>query len=351
MNQRRPQNVKKPKWWVNLILILGAASLIGLLITVPMVLLKPLAGGDATIDKPAEPPSENTAPASLSNTPTADPTPDVPSSSLAPSSAVKEPIPNQSASRSDGTSSASSPDDKATSAPTKETGPTAVAMSPTASATPPTTTAPPATNRPAVASTTPAESAATKPAVVHTETTPAGAPAKPVTTDDIAASLQPSAQSEAELQQFKKDVGERIDAADKETYSDDKKDLAREMLKRVNRLVKIVTIQFGNGERSLSEKNRTELLAELLKPNVADLLTSDSKSRVFILGYADASSGDPQTNAKISRDRSENVKAEIKQEYPYVRAYHFGIGATHLLDAGSRAKNRAVEVWLAIDSK
>lgn len=159
----------------------------------------------------------------------------------------------------------------------------------------------------------------------------------------------PPVQDPAELETFRAQVEERIAAAG-DTHTAEMKDAAREVLKRLTGILRITTLRFAAGDIGLSEQNGALLLAALETPNVKSFLDAHPSSRFIVLGFADPA-GSPEVNARLSRDRAKAVATILKNEFPERRSYAFGLGATQLLDAQNLEQNRAVEVWLAIDTK
>lgn len=150
-----------------------------------------------------------------------------------------------------------------------------------------------------------------------------------------------------ELEQFKEDVYARIEAARNEDYPLEMKEAARETLRRVKGLFKLGTVIFSKpGSKELDPAMETELLAKLQHPDIVKW-SDQSEARIISLGFADPT-GTPASNAALSRDRAIAVNEFIKTELPSIRTYGFGIGATTVVDTKRKENNRAVEIWLAV---
>lgn len=156
-------------------------------------------------------------------------------------------------------------------------------------------------------------------------------------------------QSQSELDSFRDQVNARIDAAGGE-HSEEMKETAREVLRRLTGIIKVTTLQFSSGEEGLSESNRTALVLALRQPEISAFLERYERARFIMLGFADPV-GSPEINARLSRERAKAVGTAVKDECPDHRSYSFGLGSTQILDAKNRDKNRAVEVWLAVDTQ
>jgi outer membrane protein OmpA-like peptidoglycan-associated protein len=150
-----------------------------------------------------------------------------------------------------------------------------------------------------------------------------------------------------ELEQFKEDVYARIEAARNEDYPLEMKEAARETLRRVKGLFKLGTVVFSKpGSKELDPAMETELMVKLQQPDIVKW-ADQTEARIISLGFADPT-GTPAANAALSRDRAIAVNEFIKTELPSIRTYGFGIGATTVVDTKRKENNRAVEIWLAV---
>ena len=325
MNQRRPQSAKKRSFMANLILFLGFVAIVGLPIVGTLYILKKANPG-GVVDDPSlgkEQPLSTLPPSAPVTTETVDPDAPTP-----PPTEQPTPVPAP-----------------APAAPAVPPAPAAVASNTVAPTATPEAPAPaPMTPPP-----TPAPVPSPTPIPTSLPTPPSAATAPPLSPPP---SNNGELQSPAELEKFKAEVLARIEAADDASYGPAEKGTARQMLQRLQKLIKVTTLQFASGERSVNEKHLVQLLQQMeSNPNVADEISARPKNlRIFVLGYADGS-GNSQANMKISKERAVAVDAAIKEEYPQLRAYAFGIGGTSLIDIANASKNRAVEVWLAVDIK
>ena len=67
-----------------------------------------------------------------------------------------------------------------------------------------------------------------------------------------------------------------------------------------------------------------------------------------MLGFADKT-GDKKTNLKVAQRRADNVTNVLKDKCGVLNIIHpFSMGDTELLEPDGLAKNRAVEVWVAL---
>jgi outer membrane protein OmpA-like peptidoglycan-associated protein len=371
MNQKRR---KKPSLLVNLILGLGALSIVGLLVGVPLLLLRsdPTASGDQPVAELAVDDASKEAPIApsegkgvaetganlvedskmdsvVANT-QANGAPmdgksgsliaqnnEPPKADLVPESKSNDPI---------GASSVGQPDSAGMS---KEN----MTDAKTATVVPKGEPVQVVTNGGSSAGGVNA-AASNPPAVGGSTGTPAGEP-KPngssADTPPVKASPMESqatlVQNVDELEQFKEDVYARIEAARNEDYPLEMKEAARETLRRVKGLFKLGTVVFSKpGSKELDPAMETELMVKLQHPDIVKW-SDQSEARIISLGFADPT-GTPASNAALSRDRAIAVNEFIKTELPSIRTYGFGIGATTVVDTKRKENNRAVEIWLAV---
>jgi outer membrane protein OmpA-like peptidoglycan-associated protein len=370
MNQKRR---KKPSLIVNLILGLGALSIVGLLVGVPLLLLRsdPAASGDQPVgelvvdDAPKEAPitpSEGKGVAESGTPLVEEPkmgsivadtkvngVPMDGKSGL--SSQSSEPpkadlVPESKSNDPKGVSAVGQPDSAGMSKQNTADAKTEAVVSNGAPAPVVTSVGSPTggtnaagSNPPAVGSSSGSPTSESLPNGSSPDTPPAKA--SPI---ESQATL---VQNVDELEQFKEDVYARIEAARNEDYPLEMKEAARETLRRVKGLFKLGTVVFSKpGSKELDPAMETELMVKLQHPDIVKW-SDQSEARIISLGFADPT-GTPASNAALSRDRAIAVNEFIKTELPSIRTYGFGIGATTVVDTKKKENNRAVEIWLAV---
>lgn len=148
-----------------------------------------------------------------------------------------------------------------------------------------------------------------------------------------------------EVASLKADADRRIDEAPAELYSEADKERVRDAIRQAKRLTRVATLRFGSGAPALGSKEKARLKNALLTPE-AEALLSDSQAVLFILGFADATTGSVETNRAISQRRAVGVGDLLKEYKVANKSYAVGIGATTLLSTERQSQNRAVEVWI-----
>jgi outer membrane protein OmpA-like peptidoglycan-associated protein len=371
MNQKRR---KKPSLLVNLILGLGALSIVGLLVGVPLLLLRsdPTASGDQpvaelAVDEASKEapiaPSEGKGVAETGANLVEDPKMDSvvantqangapmdgksgsliaqnnepPKANLVPESKSNEPI---------GASSVGKPDSVGMSKENMTDAETATVVPNREPVQVVTNVGSPTSGMNAASSNSSAVDASTDTLAGEPKPNGSSSDLPPLKASPMG-SQATLVQNVDELEQFKEDVYARIEAARNEDYPLEMKEAARETLRRVKGLFKLGTVVFSKpGSKELDPAMETELMVKLQHPDIVKW-SDQSEARIISLGFADPT-GTPASNAALSRDRAIAVNEFIKTELPSIRTYGFGIGATTVVDTKRKENNRAVEIWLAV---
>lgn len=237
------------------------------------------------------------------------------------------------------------PTPMATATPTATPAPTATPVPATPTPTP-TPTPPPPTPRPTPVSTpTPAPTPTPTPVVVATPTpTPAPTVEELVAPPKALATFDENPES-AENKSTRKEVLQRIDEAPNLTETE--KTNLYGQVDRARAMIKIMTIPFATGQRKITDKQGELLCQETQGEKIRKFI--DDPTVIFVMvGFADKS-GNPDLNLKLSRERADEVRDSLEKRCGIQNIMHsVGIGATELLDANNKDRNRAVEVWVVL---
>lgn len=182
------------------------------------------------------------------------------------------------------------------------------------------------------------------------DTNPFPTPAPPFPTADTGpigstVSAPPAANPAAvaqERDEVRKEVLKRIDAMP--NLSEENKNKLYTYVERAHAMTKLFTVQFNSGKATLSAGDEDKIKQQSQSPEFQKIIAEPSTVFV-ILGYADKQ-GDEKTSLKISQNRAQSVLDFLRDKCAVYNVMHVvGMGASDLVDASKRDKNRVAEIW------
>lgn len=112
-------------------------------------------------------------------------------------------------------------------------------------------------------------------------------------------------------------------------------------------MMKVITIPFAIGQRTLSPRVAEKLCEETHAPEVQKL-TRDPTVVFVVLGFADTI-GSAGAGMKLSTARAEAVTDSLRDRCKLLnRMQPVGMGSSEFFGADKKGKNRVVEVWAVI---
>jgi outer membrane protein OmpA-like peptidoglycan-associated protein len=180
------------------------------------------------------------------------------------------------------------------------------------------------------------------------ETTLPASPSVPISEEPVSVSGPSAIETDpatASNKQVRDEVLRRIEA--KQGLSADEKDKLYLLVFRARGFGQAITIGFASGKTSLSGAD-VELVKQAVRDPKIQKFTEDPTAVFVILGFAD-SKGNEQVNMKISQTRADSVMKTLKEKCNVGNPMHtVAMGVTELFGADNLAKNRVVEVWVAL---
>jgi outer membrane protein OmpA-like peptidoglycan-associated protein len=186
---------------------------------------------------------------------------------------------------------------------------------------------------------TPAASAEPSPAIVP----PSPVPSPPAVSEAVEAKIeQPQPLTPSQIDSTRADVIKRIEAMPNIAQVEKGRLISK--METCRSMERLLVVQFGNGQSTLSKGSATDLINRFKDPQLREKI-SDPTLVLVVAGYADPG-GRPDLNLRLSDERAENVSRVLKREAKVLNAINsVAMGGTDLLDAQRPDQNRAVEIW------
>lgn len=118
-------------------------------------------------------------------------------------------------------------------------------------------------------------------------------------------------------------------------------------VQKAKEMMKVITIPFALGQKSLSAPAIEKLCEASHSPEVEKLVKNPTVVFV-ILGFADTI-GSTESGMKLSTARADNVTDTLRDHCKlHNRMQPVGMGSSEFFGADKKEKNRVVEVWVVI---
>jgi outer membrane protein OmpA-like peptidoglycan-associated protein len=160
----------------------------------------------------------------------------------------------------------------------------------------------------------------------------------------VTAVLDRNPQSD-EKEKTKVEVLKRVDLIP--NLKDSERDTLYERVEKAREMIKLITIPFAVGQRTLSAPAIDKLCEAAGAPQLRELM-QDPTVVFVVLGFSDTQ-GSPEANLALSTERAETVVDSLRGNCRIMNVMQpVGMGSSEFFGADSRAENRVTEVWAVL---